>query len=49
MKPWELTEAEAVLGLCDRFHKLPSEVLNEDASLLWYLDVAAKGKRETSG
>lgn len=35
-----------VLGLCDRFHKLPSEVMPEDASLLWYLDVFTKGHRE---
>lgn len=41
----ELIEAETVIGLCDRFHKLPSEVLEEDASILYYLDVAGKGQR----
>ena len=33
-KPAELTNAEMILGLCDRFHKLPSEIENEDAELL---------------
>jgi hypothetical protein len=44
-----LDEAEIVIGIGREFHKLPSEVLAEDASVLWYLDVVAKGKRETSG
>ena len=35
-----------IVGLCDRFKKLPSEVLAEDASLLYYLDVVERGRRE---
>lgn len=38
-----------VIGLCKTFSKLPSEVMAEDATLLYYLDVVAKGKRESSG
>lgn len=33
-KPSELTWAERVIGLCDRFHVLPSQVLAEDAGML---------------
>lgn len=32
-----------ILGLCDRFHKLPSEVLAEDASLLRLLEIVELG------
>jgi hypothetical protein len=33
--------------LCDRWHKLPSEVLAEDASLLQLLEIAQLGRLET--
>jgi hypothetical protein len=35
-----------VIGLCDRWHKLPSEVLAEDASVLRLLDVYQRGHRK---
>jgi hypothetical protein len=35
-----------VIGLCDRFHKLPSEVLAEDASLLRLLEILRLGTPE---
>lgn len=33
-----------MLALCDRFHKLPSEILAEDASLLQMLAIVERGK-----
>lgn len=38
-----------MLALCDRFHKLPSEVLAEDAAILRLLKIEALGKREEGG
>lgn len=38
-----------MIGLCDRWHKLPSEVLAEDASLLRLLDVYELGHRKEGG
>lgn len=38
-----------MIGLCDRWHKLPSEVLAEDASLLRLLDVYELGHRKEEG
>lgn len=38
-KPAELAWAETVIGLCDRFHVLPSAVLAEDAGLLRMLNL----------
>jgi hypothetical protein len=35
-----------ILGLCDRFHKLPSEVLAEDAYLLQLLKIEELGTPE---
>ena len=35
-----------IIGLCDRFHKLPSEVLEEDARVFYYIDVVNRGRRE---
>lgn len=37
-----------MLGLCDRWHKLPSEVLAEDASVLRLLEITALGRVEQS-
>lgn len=37
-----------MLSLCDRWHKLPSEVLAEDASMLQLLEIAALGRTEQS-
>ena len=38
-----------MIGLCDRWHKLPSEVLAEDAGALRLLDVYTLGHREEGG
>lgn len=35
-----------VIGLCDRWHCLPSQLLREDASLLRLLDVYRLGHRD---
>lgn len=35
-----------MIGLCDRWHKLPSEVMAEDASMLRLLHVYELGHRE---
>jgi hypothetical protein len=35
-----------VLGLCDRFHKLPSEVMAEEAGILRLLRIEQLGRRE---
>lgn len=37
-----------MIALCDRWHKLPSEVLAEDASLLQLLEIARLGRTEQS-
>jgi hypothetical protein len=42
-KPGELIEAELVLGLCDRFHCLPSQLMAEDARLLRWVRVQELG------
>lgn len=34
-----------VLGLCDRFSKLPSDIYAEDADLLRLLKIESLGKR----
>ena len=38
-----------MVGLCDRWHALPSQVLAEDAGLLRLLDVYRLGHREEEG
>lgn len=35
-----------MIGLCDRWHKLPSEVLAEDARLMRMLDIYRLGHRD---
>ncbi|MEY9876650.1 hypothetical protein ABH931_006160 [Streptacidiphilus sp. MAP12-33] len=37
-----------MIGLCDRWHKLPSEVLAEDVGVLQLLEIAALGRLEQS-
>lgn len=32
-----------VIGLCERFHKLPSEIKAEDSEFLRYLEIVAQG------
>lgn len=46
-KPHELDWAELILGLCDRFHCLPS-ALEEEEGLLWMLAVE-RTAREARG
>lgn len=41
--PAELWEASTIIGLCDRFHCLPSQLLAEDASLLRLLAIVGEG------
>jgi hypothetical protein len=38
-----------VIGLCDRWHQLPSRVLAEDASVLRLLEITRLGTREDDG
>ena len=42
-KPVELTYAETIIGLCDRFHCLPSQLENESAELLRMLRIIELG------
>jgi hypothetical protein len=35
-----------ILALCDRFHCLPSQIENEDASLLYMLQLEEAGTRK---
>ncbi len=37
-----------MVGLCERFHKLPSEVLAEDVEMLRMVRIADMGRREES-
>ena len=46
LMPVEVVEAKLVLGLCDRFHKLPSEVVAESAYLLSLLAIERLAERE---
>lgn len=38
-----------ILTLCQRFHKLPSEILNEDVELLQLLQIWQRGKLPDEG
>ena len=46
LMPVEVVEARLILGLCDRFHKLPSEVVAESAYLLSLLAIERMSERE---
>lgn len=46
-QPAELAYAQVVVGLCDRLHKLPSEVLAEDATMLRLFALVAAGTPRT--
>jgi hypothetical protein len=46
LMPVEVMEARIVLGLSDRFHKLPSEVLAESTDMLRLLAIETLTKRE---
>lgn len=45
----ELAEAELIVGLCDRFHCLPSQLLTEDVYLLRMLRLVERGCRDDGG
>ncbi|MDX2702141.1 hypothetical protein PV350_04680 [Streptomyces sp. PA03-6a] len=38
-----------ILGLCDRFHKLPSEVFAEDSELLHLIEIERLGTPDMEG
>lgn len=42
-EPWELARARKILYLCERFHKLPSEILAEPAELLRLINITNLG------
>jgi len=44
--PVEVMETRLVLGLCDRFHCLPSEVLAEDSGIIRLLMIEKLGEKE---
>ena len=46
LMPVEVMEARLILGLCDRFHKLPSEVVAESSHLLSLLAIERMSERE---
>lgn len=45
-EPEEANNARLILGLCDRFHCLPSQIYEEDAELFRMLTIEAMTKRE---
>jgi len=51
IKPWELEAAQLVDGLCQRYGCLPSQLLQEDVTVLRMLAVVAEGQpeQETNG
>lgn len=48
-EPRELTDTKTILGICDRFHCLPSQALAEDAEILRYLKIESLAKPEMHG
>ena len=50
-KPWELDEAEQIIGLCDRFHCLPKEggVLDQDADIIRMMKIVALSRPPEEG
>jgi hypothetical protein len=45
-RPVELEQAQAILRLCDRFKKLPSEILAEDAELFRLITLEDLGRTD---
>lgn len=35
-----------IIGLCDRWHKLPEEIMSMDASAVGLLEIVRRGRRE---
>jgi len=48
LMPAEVGEARNMLYLCDRFHKLPEEILATDASLLYLLAIERLSERQNA-
>ena len=48
-KPWELEEAELIDGVCQRYSCLPSQLLEEDATILRMLAIVQEGQPESNG
>ena len=48
-KPLELAEAELLLGLCKQFSALPSQIEQEDVSIVRMLKIVEMGSREAEG
>lgn len=44
--PEEVTRAQALIGLCDRFHCLPSQLMDEPVEIIQLLALAALGEPE---
>lgn len=42
----ELEEADLIIGLCDRFHCLPSQLEEEDISILRLLTIYHRGHKD---
>lgn len=45
-KPVELYQAEIIDGICQRYHQLPSTVLDEDVSLLKLLHIVSLNEEQ---
>tara|TARA_Y100000593_G_scaffold92787_1_gene185505 strand:- start:2504 stop:2695 length:192 start_codon:yes stop_codon:yes gene_type:complete len=45
-KPLALVQAELIDGLCQRYSVLPSQLLNEDVSLLRMLEMVSLTKKD---
>ena len=49
VKPWELEEAELIDGFCQRYSCLPSQLLEEDATILRMLAIVQEGQPQSNG
>ena len=50
-KPWELEEAELVIGLCDRFRSLPypGSLMEQPVDLIRMLKIISVGSQDQGG
>ena len=48
IKPWEVEEAELIDGFCQRYSCLPSQLLQEDATILRMLAIVQEGQPDES-
>ena len=47
--PVEVSESQLILRLCERFHKLPSEVMAESSYLLYLLRIESMTREKERG